>query len=190
MTGKALRILIGCVVLMAAFGAGLWAGHGAPWPPALWRQSPPVILKEVQALSELVTVKYVMEKVVTHEIEKTFGKDKILLVAHGVVKAGIDLRKLAPEDLRVSGKAVSFHLPRSQVTDSYLDEKQTFVYDRRTGMFASPDKDLESEARRAGLTAMLTAAHAKGIHQDADDRARMLITQVFRSMGFETVEFH
>ena len=182
-TGKISSFLIGAIIVLMA---GLWFGFALRKP----EPEPPVMLKEVQALSELVTVKYVMEKVVTHEIEKTFGKDKVLLVAHGVVKAGIDLGKMTREDIRIAGKAISFHLPRAEVTDFHLDEKQTFVYDRRTGLLIQPEKNLESEARRLALGAMLTAAQTSGIHKDAEERARELITRFSRLVGFEKVEFH
>jgi hypothetical protein len=176
-------LLVGVAMLALA---GLWFLY----PPGKTQPETPVMLKEIQALSELVTVKYVMEKVVTHEIEKTFGKDKVLLVANGVVKAGIDLGKVTPADVRVSGKAISFHLPRAVVTDAYLDEKRTFVYDRRTGLLIQPERNLESEARRLAVGAMLAAAQAGGIHKEAEDRARALVATFSRLQGFEKVEFH
>jgi len=180
-TRKIFLVLIAFALVLAGF----WFGHARKKDP-----EPPVILKEVQTLGELVTVKYVMEKVVTHEIEKTFGKDRVLLIAQGVVKAGIDLRKMTNEDIRIGADSVSFHLPRSEVTDKYLVEKETFVYDRRTGFFIHPEKNLEAEARRIALGAMLASAHANGIHKDADDRAKALITKLGQQLGFKTVEFH
>ena len=182
MTRKSLA-LISVVILLLA---GLWYSysHRKAEPET------PVVLHAIQSLSELATVKYVMEKVVTHEIEKTFGKDQVLLIAHGVVKAGIDLSKMKKEDVRVTTDSISFHLPRSEVTDRYLVEKQTFVYDRRTGLFIHPDKNLESQARQIALSAMLASAHANGILKDSDDRARVLITKVSQQLGFKTVEFH
>ena len=46
------------------------------------------VLRQVQTLSQLVTVKYVMEKVVIFEDVKWYpgGDSRVLLVAHGVVK--------------------------------------------------------------------------------------------------------
>src|SRR5690242_16097070 len=59
------------------------------------------ILQEVQTLSELVTVKYVMEKVVIEEdppqntIRRLLPDDtRVILIAHGIVKAGVDLGKV------------------------------------------------------------------------------------------------
>src|SRR2546430_14135180 len=54
------------------------------------------LLQQVQTLSELVTVKYVMEKVVIEEdppqstIRRLLPDDtRVILIAHGIVKAGV-----------------------------------------------------------------------------------------------------
>ena len=62
-----------------------------------------VLLQQVQTLSQLVTVKYVLEKVVVLEDAKWYGENRVILVAHGIVKAGVDLQKLQPGDVRVVG---------------------------------------------------------------------------------------
>ena len=46
------------------------------------------VLVQVQTLSQLVTVKYVMEKVVALEDVQWYGESRVLLIAHGIVKAG------------------------------------------------------------------------------------------------------
>jgi hypothetical protein len=53
-----------------------------------------------------------------------------------------------------------------------------------------PESNLESEARRLALVAIMTAAQAGGIHRDADERARELISKFSQLQGFEKVEFH
>lgn len=169
------------VALAVVFGAGLWVGSPR-------RADSPVLLREVQELSEMVTVKYVMSHVMTKEKVTWLGSDQILLVAQGVVKAGIDLRRMKEDDLRVSGKSISIRLPRAQVTDSYLVEKYTYVYDRRTGLLVKPERTLEGEARREALGQMLIAAHDSGIHKEAEARARELVARLFRQLGFEEVE--
>ena len=171
----------GIVVLAVFFGAGLWVGSPR-------RADSPVLLREVQELSELVTVKYVMSHVMTKEKVTWLGTDQVLLVAQGVVKAGIDLRRMKEEDVRVAGKSVSIRLPRAVVTDNYLVEKYTYVYDRRTGLLVKPERTLEGEARREALSQMLIAAHEGGIHKEAEARARDMVAKLFRQLGFEQVE--
>lgn len=68
----------------------------------LWNTSS--IVHEVQSPSELVTVKYVMEKVVVLGDVKWYGESRVLLLSHGIAKAGIDLKKLSPGDVSISGK--------------------------------------------------------------------------------------
>ena len=77
------------VLLPRLAGFGMARGHV---------YSTSAILQQVQTLSELVTVKYVMEKVVIQEdppqntIRRFFPDDtRVILVAHGIVKAGVDL---------------------------------------------------------------------------------------------------
>src|ERR1700759_611093 len=56
----------------------------------------PILLQQVQTLSELVTVKYVVEKVEVWEdppsgllAQFVAGDNRILLLAHGNIKAGV-----------------------------------------------------------------------------------------------------
>jgi hypothetical protein len=154
------------------------------------------VLRQVQTLSQLVTVQYVMEKVVVrtvpagNPIGRAVGsEDRVWLLAHGVVKAGVDLSTLTREDVRISGKRVTIRLPPSQVTDAYLDDKLTKVLDRTTGLFTSYDKNLEQDARSEAVDAIRRAARTSGIIKDADERARLQMTVFFRQMGFEEVEF-
>ena len=121
---KKLRPILVLALLLIIFGAGLWLGSSVPrWlrlggGPRVYNTA--TVLRQVQTLSQLVTVKYVMEKVVVMEDVKWFGENRVLLVAHGIVKAGVDLGELRPEDLQVSGTKISIQLPPAQVTDAYL----------------------------------------------------------------------
>jgi hypothetical protein len=159
--------------------------------------STPVILQQVQTLSQLVTVKYVMEKVVElpdiqpykDMIVPGWGDNRVLMIAHGVVKAGVDLSEITNGDVQVSGKKIILKLPPSRVTDRYLDDKQTQIVERTTGLLRSFDKDLEQDARRQAVIDIDRAAREAGILKDADDRAKLQLTSLFRQMGFEDVEF-
>jgi hypothetical protein len=169
-----------------------WTGVGS----ATRAYSTPALLKQVQALSELVTIKYVIEKVEVLEVpsENVVGQmigseNRMLLLAHGIVKAGIDLERLKPEDLRVEGKSIILKLPPPQITDAYLDEKETQVIDRQTGLLAPSAKDLEQATRRNALDAIRRAARASGILSEADMRARSQLTTLFTQLGFEDVKF-
>jgi hypothetical protein len=150
------------------------------------------LLQQVKSLSELVTVQYVIEKVVVVEDVKWIaglGENRVLMVAHGIVKAGLDLSRLRPGDLQVTEKRVRINLPPPEITESFLDEKQTRVIERSTGFLRSFDKDLEQTARQNALEDIRRAALTGGILKDADTRARAQMANLFRQLGFEQVEF-
>jgi len=152
-------------------------------------QNTSTILKQVQTISELSTVKYVFEKLVVLEDVKWYGENKVLLIAHGIVKAGIDFQKLGTNDIRVTEKKISIALPPPQITDAYLDDKKTQVLERSTGIMRSFDRDLEQNARRQAVDDLKRAARYNGILKEADERARIQLKNLFLQLGFSEVEF-
>lgn len=181
------------LILLAIFLIGWWAGILGPrlmsWVGGPRIMGTATVLKQVQTLAEFVTVKYVMEKVVILEDVKWYGENRVLLVAHGVVKAGVDFKQMGDDDVRVSGKSVSLHLPPPKITDAYLDEKHTQVIERTTGMLRLFDKDLEQTARQNAQADIQRAARESGILKDAEERARDQLKMLFLQLGFEKVEF-
>jgi hypothetical protein len=168
-----------------AFSGLRWMKHGDGLH--LWDTAS--VVHEVQALSDLVTVKYVMEKVVMLQDVKWYGENHVLLLAHGVVKAGIDLKRLKPADIVINEKKISIKLPVTQVTDAYLDDKASQVIDHATGLLRAFDKDLEQSARQAAVDDIARAARKGGILEDADKRARTELESLLKRAGFEVVEF-
>ena len=188
-----IRLLVGALALAIILALGVWLGFAlrnftANSGANAYNTS--VVLRQVQTLSQLVTVKYVMEKVVVYEDVKWFpgGDNRVLMIAHGVVKAGVDLEKLKPEDIQVSEKKVKIKLPAAQIMDCYLDDKQTQVIERSTGLLRTFDKDLEQTARKIAVDDVRRGARAAGILKDADERALAQVEKLFQQMGLE-VEF-
>jgi len=147
------------------------------------------VLRQVQTLSQLVTVKYVMEKVVVYEDVKWYpgGENRVIMIAHGIVKAGVDLQRLKPEDVELdaASQKVTIRLPNPQILDCYLDEKRTQVFERSTGLLRTFDKDLEQTARQIAVDDIQRAARYAGILKDAEERARAQIQMLFHQTGRE-----
>ena len=187
-----LRLLIIAFILLCIFGTGLFIGRVIPrfaqTTTAPQIQSTATILREVQTLSQLVTVKYVLERVVILEDMKWYGDNRVALVAHGVVKAGIDFSQLKPDQIHIENKSIRLKLPSPILTDAYLDEKQTQVLERSTGLMRAFDKDLEQNARRQALGELARAARQTGILADADERAISQLTNLFHQLGFTAIK--
>jgi hypothetical protein len=179
----------GLAVLFFGIYLGFTVSHWFQTGTGLRIENTATVVQQVQTLSDLVTVKYVMEKVVILDDMKWYGESRVLLLAHGVVKAGIDLKRLKPDDVTISGKSISIKLPLPQVTDAYLDDTQCRVIDHTTGLLRLFDKDLEQTARANAVDDISRAARGAGILNDADQRARLELALFLREAGFEQVEF-
>jgi hypothetical protein len=180
---------MGLAVLFFGIYLGFTVSHWLQTGSGLRFGNTATVVQQVQTLSDLVTVKYVMEKVVVLEDVKWYGENRVLLLAHGIVKAGIDLKRIKAEDVTISGKSISIRLPPPQVTDAYLDDQQTRVIDHDTGLLRMFDKDLEQTARANAVDDIQRAARNAGILNEANERARLELVLFLREAGFEQVEF-
>ncbi len=193
-----LKRFLATVLTLAVLCLGVYIGvKVAGWKSGTLRvENSATIIQQVQTLSDLVTVKYVMQKVefVDSPPGSTLGQfvqgdNKVMLLAQGIVKAGIDLKKITPANVAISGKTITLTLPKPEITDAYLDDAQTRVIERTTGFLRSLDKDLEQTTRQYAVDDMRRAAQESGILNDANDRARAGLRSFFQQAGFETVEF-
>ena len=155
---------------------------------------PVTIVHEVQELARLETMQYTVEKVIIAETgQGPFGflfGDRLLLVAHGVVIAGVDLGKLESEDLWIdeAGQVV-LRLPESEVFITSLDNDKSYVYDRDTGLLTHGDVNLEATARMAAEEEIERAALEDGILAQAQLNAENYLYRMLRSLGFPDVIF-
>ena len=154
----------------------------------------PAVVREIQELSELVTVKYSIQKVVGLEEDKVpFGSERILLLVQGDVLGGADLSLLSTNDIQVSvAGVVTARLPQPKIMHVYLDEKQTQVWDRSKTWWTpwQPyDPGLEQKARLAALEAIQTAALQMGILSNAQENAQKTVGKLLRPLGVESVRF-
>ena len=131
-----------------------------PTPTVL--PDPVSIIHEVRGLARLETIQYAIEKVITAETgQGLFGflvGDRLLFVAHGLVIAGIDLEKLAPEDMQVKDNVLYVRLPEPELFMATLDNDKSYVYDRETGIFTKGNIHLETAARRVAEDEITKAA--------------------------------
>lgn len=154
--------------------------------------SQPTVVQQIQQLQRLETVVYSMEKIVTGSQESRFlprllVSDRLLLIVHGDVTAGVDLAALDPSQVNVNGKSVDLTLPEPIVFSTRVDNGRTRVYTRETGLFSSPDPELESETRREAERQLTQAALDGGILKTAAANARATLTSLLQGLGFEVV---
>lgn len=156
--------------------------------------SRPTVVQQIQQLQRLETVVFNMEKIVTGSQDSKFlprllAGDRLLLIVHGEVTAGVDLGALDQSQLAIDGKTVTINLPEPSVFSTRIDNARTRVYARETGLFTSPDPQLESEVRREAERQLTQAALDGGILKTAEANARTTLTSLLQGLGFEIVRF-
>jgi hypothetical protein len=154
---------------------------------------PVTIVHEIRSLARLETIKFSLEKIITAETRQGVFEwlvgDRLIFVAHGQVIAGIDLNKLDPEDLLVRDGVLYVQLPEAEIFVVAIDNQQSYVYDRETGLFTHGEVNLETEARRAAEIEIEDSALEDGILDLAAQNAESFLDRLFRNLGFPEVIF-
>jgi Protein of unknown function (DUF4230) len=156
-------------------------------------RSQPAIVEKIQQLQRLETVTYTTDKIVEGDRESLIlpdflAGDKLLLVAHGEVIAGIDLSRLKNSDVVISGRNIHVHLPEAEVFSARLDSARTRVYSRTTGLLVAADENLETEVRQKAEQQIRDGALADGILQKAAQNAQTTVKSMLMGLGFENVQ--
>jgi len=190
--------------LVAGIGAVSVAGHLATAGPWSWlvehltgransfNVSSPTVVEKIRQLSRLETVEYSLDKIVEGDRQNPvlpdfLAGDKLLLVAHGEVIAGIDLGQLKASDVVVSGASVRMRLPAAEILTTRIDNARTRVYSRSTGLLVPADPNLESQVRQLAEQQITQAALDDGILNMAGQNARASITTLLYGLGFRQV---
>jgi hypothetical protein len=156
--------------------------------------SQPTVVDRIQRLQRLETVVYTMDKLVTGAKENPIfpdflAGDRLLMMVHGEVVAGIDFSNLKLDDVRVDGKQIHLHLPAAQVFSTRLDSAKTRVYSRQTGLLVPTDPNLETQVRQEAERQMQEAALADGILRTAQQNAASTTRSLLQGLGFEKIDF-
>ncbi len=169
-----------------------WTTQPQPAPQVDVRS---VVVKQVQDSSELTTALFTMEAVVPTQQDSTMGgvvigSTKLLYIAHGEVRAGIDLSKIALTDVQAQGDVLTVRLPMPKLLDSKIDVGRSSVYDYSRGALGlGPDvaPQLQSLAQQKALLKITDAACEKGILTQANDRAKLVLGQLLKSPAYKSI---
>ena len=155
----------------------------------------PAVVESVQSMARLTTVEMVeyttIEKGNDHGWLNWAREDRLAMLAVARIGAGVDLEQLSPGAFAVDidTGAVTVQLPPAQITYVALDNAATQVFGRDTGIFTSGDPQLESDARQVAEEVLRVAALEHGILEEAEENARVVITELLMGLGYTEVHF-
>jgi hypothetical protein len=150
------------------------------------------VVERVQSLQRMETVVFNMDKVVTGEKGSPFLPDflvgdRMLMVVHGQVVAGVDFSQFRATDVQVAGRDVHIKMPAARVLLTRIDNARTRVYSRSTGLLVPVDPNFEGQVRQQAEGELLEEAMRGGILTSANQNARNTLVSLLLGLGFEKV---
>ncbi len=158
-----------------------------------------LIVRQVREVSELTTAMLEMDAVVPVSDKRhiiahiPLAESKLLYIAHGNVRVGVDLSEFQADDVQVEGDTISVTLPALKVLGSKLDLDHSSVYSYDRGFLGwGPDVvDLQGQAQREAVKKVEAAACQPWLIKTASDRVEKtvehLLSQVLKDRGYREI---
>jgi hypothetical protein len=153
------------------------------------------LVTQVRELSRLETASMRVIHVATttqsyEMVPNALAGDQLTFLAAGDVIAGIDLSLLQQKDVwREPDGTLVMRLPPSQILVSRIDNRESKVINRKTGLLRKSDVHLEARARQTAEQGIRNEAMKKGILAMATANAETKLAQFLRALGFQRVRF-
>lgn len=149
----------------------------------------------IKDAAKLATTETVIEKIVIGNKKKmilrifTLDQARIVCYSEARIKAGIDLKKMTSEDVKIDGKKIELMLPAVEVINfSYPFNR--FRIDSTlldNGLFAKISiSDMEEFYRLAELD-IRTQLPYMGITESTETKTRQMMESLLKSLGFEEI---
>ena len=191
-------ILLALLVLCAIF---LFRWKGNERSRKLSIDDTPVLTTRIRTLGELTTACFYDEMVISAVkanvfsvsplgsiAREGFGKDvddHLVIIVHGMVRAGIDLQKLEEQDVRIAGDSVIVRLPKPQYLDVIVNPSDVEVFAESGKWTQGQVSSLQDNARKR----LLLEANQAGLIKTAYERAEEAVSDLLIACGYTYIRF-
>lgn len=153
----------------------------------------PVLIKQINDLAQLVTISFYDEIVMDSSKPKNLPSfpglrpvpDHIVLLAKGIVLAGIDLKKIDSGHVFVSGDSVNISLPQAELLNTIMNPTDFEVFDEE-GKWSSSDV---LQIKQRMVNKIKQRAFENNIISKAEERAKQILERFLRGVGYTKVTF-
>jgi hypothetical protein len=153
------------------------------------------VVEQVRNVAQLTTVEVIESTMI--EKGNDFGwlnwarGDRIFMFVVAKIGAGIDFERFYEGSFEVDTETgrVTVELPSAEIIYISLDNDQTQVIDRSTGILTQGDPQLESDARQVAEEVLRQSAIDAGILDRAETNARSVIEGLLLELGYTRVLF-
>lgn len=154
-----------------------------------------LIVERIKNIQELSTTVQTIETIVPASAERKLGDlslatTRLLYIARGEVRAGVDLSELTNSDFQVTPNSIEINLPPAKILDSKIDVNYSRVYDYNRGFLnLGPDiaPQLQTLAQRETLVKIVNTACQENILKEANIKAKEAIVQLLGSTGHQQI---
>ncbi|HVR31232.1 MAG TPA: DUF4230 domain-containing protein [Acidimicrobiia bacterium] len=186
------------VVALVAFVVGRGIGTTEGWMDRIFGEGEvtnvgPVTITALRDLAQLTTFEMVEYTVIEKADDRGWLNwatgDSVTMFVVARIGASVDLRAMTADSIDAdpaTGVAV-IRLPAPEIGYVDVDEEQTTVYDRDTGLFTRGNPNLEQAARLAAEEVLVAAALDNGLLERASEEARIVIATFVESLGYTDV---
>ncbi len=159
----------------------------------------PILIQEINALAQLMTVTY-SDEIVMDTLKTGFGipslvpviggsmlspaLDKLVIIGRGKVIAGTDLKKIREPDIVQTGDSINITLPWSTILETILNPSDFEIFIEKGNWKEAAVVALKVKIRKE----LNNRALKENILKQSDDRSKMIIESFLKSTGFEKVE--
>ncbi len=159
----------------------------------------PVLIHEINALAQLMTVTY-SDEIVMDTVKLGIGipslvpiiggsilapaLDKLVIIGRGKVIAGTDLKKIQERDIIQTGDSIHISLPSSTILETILNPSDFEIFIEKGKWKEAAVVALKVNIRNE----LNNRALNENILQQSDDRSKMIIESLLKSTGFKKVE--
>ena len=200
MNRRLLALLLAVVIIVTVGVIGSWViAHRAVEKLTVHKQESALdlgaIVTQVRQLNRLETASMHVLHISTitqtyTNVPDSLAGDQLTFLASGDVIAGIDLSRITERDVwRQRDGTIVLRLPPSQMLVSRIDNAQSRVLSRNTGLLRRADIDLESRVRQTAEQGIRNEALKKGILTMASQNAETKLAGFLHTLGFQKVKF-
>jgi len=142
------------------------------------------VVEKIEAIGKLELVKMDLQDVIEHQVVRQWLPNaKAILIAYGEAAGCIDLHKVKPDDIYVSGDSISIRLPQPELCYCKVDHNKSKLMDTQFS-FLSGANIVDGAYREAEKQMTQTVLNA-GILDKTKTNAITFFVPFFQALGFK-----
>ncbi|MEL6496736.1 MAG: DUF4230 domain-containing protein [Cyanobacteria bacterium J06623_7] len=193
---------VNLIIVMFIFALWRTGDRILDFTSSLFRRSTPItietsapLMMRIRGIQELSTTVQTLETIVPASAERKLGElslgtTKLLYLARGEIRAGVDLAELTESDIHVTNNRIEINLPAAKILGSKIDVNNSRVYDYDRGFLnLGPDiaPQLQTLAQRKTLVEIVNTACSEEILGRANVKAQAAITQLLTNTSQQKI---